>query len=73
MKNTFFSGIQLIRGMTFEFEYLGQLKFIFENILSYETGSKIGLIDEKKMRSKISCKCTFKRAISPDYIWLKMY
>ncbi len=46
--------------MTFEFEYLGKFSFIFENFLDYETGSQMGSIDEKKLRSKISCKCTFK-------------
>ncbi len=47
--------------MTFEFEYLGEFTFKFENFLDPETGSQMGSIDEKKLRSKISCKCTFKR------------
>ncbi len=47
--------------MTFKFEYCGELDFIFDNILGLETGSQMGLIDEKKhkVRSKISCQCTF--------------
>jgi hypothetical protein len=47
--------------MTFEFEYLGEFTFKFKNFLYPETGSQTGSIDEKKLRSKISCKCTFKR------------
>ncbi len=43
-------------------KYLDEFKFIFENVLSYEIGSKVLSIDvrKKKLRSKISCKCTFK-------------
>jgi hypothetical protein len=36
--------------MTFEFVYLGEFKFIFENILGYETESQTGSIDEKKKK-----------------------
>jgi hypothetical protein len=32
-QNTFFPCILIIRGMTFEFEYLGDFEFIFENNL----------------------------------------
>ncbi len=46
--------------MTFEFEYLGEFTFKFENFLDPDTGSQMGSIDEKKLRSKILCKCTFK-------------
>jgi hypothetical protein len=46
--------------MTFEFEYLGEFTFKFENFVDPETGSQMGSIDGKKLRSKISCKCTFK-------------
>jgi hypothetical protein len=49
--------------MTFEFEYLGEFTFKFEIFLDPETGSQMGLIDEKKLRSKISCKCTFKTGL----------
>jgi hypothetical protein len=35
-------------GVTFEFEYPGEFKFIFENILDYETGSQMRSIEEKK-------------------------
>jgi hypothetical protein len=59
MKKNFFLRIQIVHGVTFEFEYLGEFAFIFKNFLYYETGSQIGSIDGKKMRSKISCKCTF--------------
>jgi hypothetical protein len=34
--------------VTFEFEYLGKFEFIFEKILSYETGSQMGSIFERK-------------------------
>ncbi len=43
--------------MTFEFEDLGEFTFKFENFLDPETGSQMGSIDGKKLRSKISCKC----------------
>ncbi len=36
MKNKFFLRIWKIRGMTVEFDYLGEFKFIFENILGYK-------------------------------------
>jgi hypothetical protein len=49
--------------MSFEFEYLGEFTFKFENLLDPETGSQMGSIDEKKLRSKISCKCTFKNLV----------
>jgi hypothetical protein len=32
-QNNFFPRILIIRGMTFEFEYLGDFEFIFENNL----------------------------------------
>jgi hypothetical protein len=45
----------------FEFEYLGEFITEFENILGYESGAQMGLIDEKNQRSKISCYCPFKK------------
>jgi hypothetical protein len=43
--------------MTVAFDYLGEFEFIFKNILGYQkTGSQMGSIDEKKLKSKISCK-----------------
>jgi hypothetical protein len=44
----------------FEFEYLGEFVSEFEYILGYESGAQMGLIDEKKQMSKISCYCPFK-------------
>jgi hypothetical protein len=38
--------------MTFEFVYLGEFKFIFENILGYTTESQTGSTDEKKRGRK---------------------
>jgi hypothetical protein len=32
----------------FKFEYLGEFVTEFENILGYESGAQMGLIDEKK-------------------------
>ncbi len=33
--------------MPSEFEYLGKFKFIFKKFVDYETGSQMGLDDEK--------------------------
>ncbi len=49
-----------IRGMTFEFEYLSEFEFIFENNLGSWSGDQKLAFDEKKRMSKISCKYTFK-------------
>jgi hypothetical protein len=49
-----------------KFEYLGEFDFIFETNLGYESGNRVGAFDEKKQKSKISCKCTFKETVSPD-------
>jgi hypothetical protein len=43
----------------FEFECLGEFVTEFENILGYESGAQMGLIDEKNQQSKISCYCPF--------------
>ncbi len=43
-----------------KFEYLGEFDFIFETNLGYESGDRVGAFYEKKQKSKISCKCTFK-------------
>ncbi len=42
-----------------QFEHLGEFDFIFETNLGYESGDQIGAVDEKKLKSKISWKCTF--------------
>ncbi len=47
---------------TFKFEYLRE----FENVLGYELGAHMGLIDEKNQGPKISCYCTFKSNL---YLW----
>ncbi len=46
-----------------KFEYLGEFDFIFETNLGYESGDRVGAFDEKKPKSKISCKCTFKKRL----------
>jgi hypothetical protein len=46
--------------MTFEFKYLGDFEFIFENNLGSWSGDQELAFDEKKRMSKISSKCTFK-------------
>jgi hypothetical protein len=61
MKKNFFPRILIIRGMTFEFEYLGEFEFIFENNLGSGSGDQKLAFDEKKRMSKISCKCTFNK------------
>ncbi len=53
--------------MTFEFEYLGDFKFIFENNLGSWSGDQELAFDEKKRMSKISCKCTFKDEEDLEY------
>jgi hypothetical protein len=58
-QNNFFPRILIIRGMTFEFKYLGDFEFIFENNLGSWSGDQELAFDEKKRMSKISCKCTF--------------
>jgi hypothetical protein len=37
MTKSFFPGILIIGGMTFEFEYLGEFEFIFENNLEVDS------------------------------------
>jgi hypothetical protein len=72
-QNNFFPRILIIRGMTFEFKYLGDFEFIFENNLGSLSGDQELAFDEKKRMSKISCKCTFKLSESykPKRIELK--
>ncbi len=43
-----FPHILIIRGMTIEFEYLGEFKFIFENNLGSWSGDQKLAFDEKK-------------------------
>jgi hypothetical protein len=51
--------------MKSKFEYIGELEFIFENILELESVEREGACDIiKKQRSKISCKCTFKGTLA---------
>jgi hypothetical protein len=47
-------------GTTFDFEYLGEFEMEIKNILGYELGAHMRLIQEKNQRPKISCYCTFK-------------
>ncbi len=51
-KKNFFPRIWILRRMTFEFEYLGEFTFKFENFLDPETGSQTGWIDEKNWGRK---------------------
>jgi hypothetical protein len=48
----------------FEYEYLGEFKTEFKNILGHESGAQVCLFDGKKQRSKISCYCPFDVVIS---------
>jgi hypothetical protein len=62
-QKNFLPRILIIRGITFEFEYLGEFEFIFENNLVFWSGDQKLAFDEKKRMSKISCKCTFNAAV----------
>ncbi len=53
-----------IRRMIFKFEYIGELEFMFENILELESVEQEGACDIKNQRSTISCKCTFKGTLA---------
>ncbi len=44
----------VIQGMIFEFKYVGEFKFIFENYVGYESGDQEGAFDERIQKSKIS-------------------
>jgi hypothetical protein len=46
-QNNFFLRILIIRGMTFEFDYLGEFEFIFENSLGSWSGDQELAFDEK--------------------------
>jgi hypothetical protein len=46
--------------MTFESEYLYEIRFIFKNNLESESGDQVGYFDLKNQRLKISCRCTVK-------------
>ncbi len=46
-QNNFFPRILIIRGMTFEFEYLGDFEFIFENSLGSWSGDQELAFDKK--------------------------
>jgi hypothetical protein len=35
--------------MTSEFDYIGELEFVFENILGSGSGDQVGSFDEKKL------------------------
>ncbi len=70
-QNNFFPRILIIRGMTFEFEYLGDFEFIFENNLGPLSGDQELAFDGKKRMSKISCKCTFKQVFPSFGIAIK--
>ncbi len=49
----------ILRGTTFELEYLSEIKFIFENNLWHESGDQESDFDDKKQKLKISCRCAF--------------
>jgi hypothetical protein len=49
-----------MRIVTYSIEYLGKFEFIFETILDYESGDRMGSFDAKNLPSKISCLGTFK-------------
>jgi hypothetical protein len=49
-----------MRIVTYLIEYMGEFEFIFEIILDYESGDRMGSFDAKKPPSKISCLGTFK-------------
>ncbi len=55
-KKNFFPHILIISGMTFEYS---EFEFKLESNLDEESGDKELAFDEKKRKSKISCKCTF--------------
>jgi hypothetical protein len=48
--------------VTYLIEYLGEFEFIFETVLGYVSGDRMGYFEAKKMESKISCLGTFKAA-----------
>jgi hypothetical protein len=61
--------------MIFELEYLGKIKFMYENNLGQESGDQRSAFDELKLKSKISRKCTFNylpydvfRALNPWHV-----
>jgi hypothetical protein len=43
----------------FEYEYLGEFKTEFKNILGHELEAQVCSFEGKKQRSKISCYCPF--------------
>jgi hypothetical protein len=69
------------RGITFEFEYLGEFEIEIKDILEHESGAHMGLIHEKNQRPKISYYCTFKprrtlaentrlfRSVTEEAVW----
>ena len=58
--------------MTFEFEYLGEFEFKFESILGKKSGDQEHSFYDKKRKSKISCKCTFKAGGSVPHLPLEV-
>jgi hypothetical protein len=60
-QNNFFLRILIIRGMTFEFEYLDDFEFIFENNLGSWSGDQELPFDEKNecRKSRASVPLTF--------------
>jgi hypothetical protein len=46
--------------VTYLIEYLGEFEFIFETVLGYASGDRMGYFEAKKTESKISCLGTFK-------------
>ncbi len=47
----------------FKYEYLGEFKTEFKNILGHESGAQVCSFEGKKQRSKISCYCPFNYAL----------
>jgi hypothetical protein len=58
------------RGISFEFEYLGEFEFVFETALGYESRGRETCFDEKNCMQKISRYCPFKGMVSRDNLTL---
>ncbi len=46
--------------MTYLIQYLSEFELIFETVLGYVSGDRMGYFEAKKTESKISCLGTFK-------------
>ena len=54
---------QWLRGVNYNFEYLGEYESIWKIVLVWKLGTHMELIHEKKRGSKISWHCPFNRLI----------